>query len=426
MIKHGEKNSILQFCRSQIRTLSGKFAGIEKITDEYFLGKNIRNKRKNPDLFDEKNKMEQSKFSQAKEKLMNDICYYMVGTQIKIRFGEPRTWLEDIWTIYASCRQQEYENSLYKKTWDLKNAKESAENAFKEDMEISDLLKMGYEREIPDSLLLKKINDTDLRSFVEKIISDSKPNTGKRLQDKELEIFNHNFIFKHGIYDTPQALVERTILIRALLLLNGINPYGNKNSENEQEQYAFKNPIKATIFGMNLLASRFRKTLFKAGEKAESAQSYWLTSSTEFKLYEECVLGGINRLIDKLENFTRLDSYDPNEPEKEKEFKEPISLRVLASLRDITPIRMSLELRENDNSRKLLGLKRKDVIKKRLAREAKKEGKEKKYEKFENFEFSHAYKYLLDHPKTSKVFSPLEIKILSNENRDLNITDILN
>jgi len=99
---------------------------------------------------------------------------------------------------------------------------------------------------------------------------------------------------------------------------------------------------------------------------------------------------------------------------------------VLASLRDITPIRMSLELRENDNSRKLLGLKRKDVIKKRLARAAKKEGKEKKYEKFENFEFSHAYKYLLDHPKTSKVFSPLEIKILANENRDLNITDILN
>ena len=46
--------------------------------------------------------------------------------------------------------------------------------------------------------------------------------------------------------------------------------------------------------------------------------------------------------------------------------------------------------------------------------------------KFENFEFSLAYKYLLDHPKTSKVFSPLEIKILGNENRDLNITDILN
>ena len=161
------------------------------------------------------------------------------------------------------------------------------------------------------------------------------------------------------------------------MLLNGINPYGNKNSENEQEQYAFKNPIKATIFGMNLLASRFRKTLFKAGEKAESAQSYWLTSSTEFKIYEECVLGGINRLIDKLENFTRLDSYDPNEPEKEKEFKEPISLRVLASLRDITPIRMSLELRENDNSRKLLGLKPKDVIKKDLLEQPKKKGKKK-------------------------------------------------
>ncbi len=426
MAKYDNKNLVLQFCRSQIRTLNGKFAGMEKIIDEYFLGKNIRHKRENPDLFDEKNKMQHSKFSQVKEKLMNDICYYMIGTQIKIRFDEPRTWLEDIWTIYASCRQQEYENSLYKKTWDLKNAKESAENAFKEDMEISDLLKMSYEREIPDSLLLKKINDTDLRSFVKKIISDSQPNTTKSFQDREQEIFNHNFIYKHGIYDTPQALVERTILIRALLLLNGINPYGNRNSENEQEQYAFENPIKATIFGMNLLASRFRKTLFKPGEKAESAQSYWLTSSTEFKLYEECVLGGINRLIDKLENFTRLDSYDPKEPEKEKEFKEPISLKVLASLRDITSIRMSLELRENDNSRKLLGLKRKNLVKKRLAKEAKKEGKEKKYEKFENFEFSLAYNYLLDHPKTSRVFSPLEIKILGNENRDLNITDILN
>lgn len=426
MAKYDNKNLVLQFCRSQIRTLNGKFAGIEKIIDEYFLGKNIRHKRENPDLFDEKNKMQHSKFAQVKEKLMNDICYYMIGTQIKIRFDEPRTWLEDIWTIYASCRQQEYENSLYKKTWDLKNAKESAENAFKEDMEISDLLRMSYEREIPDSLLLKKINDTDLRSFMKKIISDSKPNTTKSFQDREQEIFNHNFIYKHGIYDTPQALVERTILIRALLLLNGINPYGNRNSENEQEQYAFENPIKATIFGMNLLASRFRKTLFKPGEKAESAQSYWLTSSTEFKLYEECVLGGINRLIDKLENFTRLDSYDPKEPEKEKEFKGPISLKVLASLRDITSIRMSLELRENDNSRKLLGLKRKNLVKKRLAREAKKEGKEKKYEKFENFEFSLAYNYLLNHPKTSKVFSPLEIKILGNENRDLNITDILN
>ena len=50
-------------CRSQIRTLNGKFAGIEKIIDEYFLGKNIRHKRENPDLFDEKNKMQQSKFS---------------------------------------------------------------------------------------------------------------------------------------------------------------------------------------------------------------------------------------------------------------------------------------------------------------------------------------------------------------------------
>ena len=55
---------------------------------------------------------QESKLSQAKEKLMNDVCVYMVGKQIKIRFDEPRTWLEDIWTIYASCRQKEYANSL--------------------------------------------------------------------------------------------------------------------------------------------------------------------------------------------------------------------------------------------------------------------------------------------------------------------------
>ena len=50
MAKYDSKNSVLQFCRSQIRTLNGKFAGIEKIIDEYFLGKNIRHKRENPDL----------------------------------------------------------------------------------------------------------------------------------------------------------------------------------------------------------------------------------------------------------------------------------------------------------------------------------------------------------------------------------------
>ncbi len=423
MVKTNSENSIFQFCKSQIRTLNGKHAGIEKIVDDYFLGKNIRHKRGNPDLFNEINMTKESKLSQVKEKLMNDICYYMVGKQIKIRFDEPRTWLEDIWTIYASCRQKEYANSLYKKTWDLKDATKSAKNAFEEDKEISDLVRMSFEREIPDSLLLKKITDPDLRSFVEREIRDSKPNMPKDILDKELEIFNHNFIFKHGIYDTPQALVERTILFRALLLLNGINPYGKRNSKDEQEQYAFNHPIKATIFGMNLLASRFRKTLYTSGENAKSAQNFWYTSSHEFKFYEECVLVGIDRLINKLENFTRLKNYSPK---IDDEFKEPISLRVLASLRDITPIRMSLELRENDNSRSLLGLKSKALIKKNLYKEAKKEGKEKKYEKFENFKFSLARDYLLDHPKTSKVFSPLEIKFLAEENRDLIITDILN
>ena len=423
MAKTNNENSILQFCKSQIRTLNGKHAGIEKIVDDYFLGKNIRHKRSNPDLFNEINMTQESKLSQAKEKLMNDVCVYMVGKQIKIRFDEPRTWLEDIWTIYASCRQKEYANSLYKKTWDLEDATKSAENAFEEDKEISDLVRMSFEREIPDSLLLNKITDPDLRSFVERQIRDSKPNMPMDVMNKEREIFNHNFIFKHGIYDTPQALVERTILFRALLLLNGINPYGKRNSKDEQENYAFNNPIRATIFGMNLLASRFRKTLYTSGENAKSAQNFWYTSSYEFKFYEECVLGGIDRLINKLENFTRLKHYSSK---TEDEFKEPISLKVLASLRDITPIRMSLELRENDNSRKLLGLKPKALIKKKLDREAKKEGKEKKYEKFENFEFSLARDYLLDHPKTSKVFSPLEIKLLAEENRDLIITDILN
>ena len=140
-------------------------------------------------------------------------------------------------------------------------------------------------------------------------------------------------------------------MLRALLILNGINPYGRRNSEDDQERYAFKNPIKASIFGLNILASRLRKTLFTAGEGATSAQNYWGTNSYEFKFYEDCVLGGVNQLINKLENFTRLKSYSPN---TENEFKEPISLKVLASLRDITPIRMRLELGENTNSRKIL------------------------------------------------------------------------
>ena len=46
MAKYDSKNSVLQFCRSQIRTLNGKFAGIEKIIDEYFLVKILDIKRK--------------------------------------------------------------------------------------------------------------------------------------------------------------------------------------------------------------------------------------------------------------------------------------------------------------------------------------------------------------------------------------------
>ena len=86
-----------------------------------------------------KNKMEQSKIFR-KRKLMNDICYYMVGTQKKHYLVSPhlvRRYLDNICIMSTA----EYENSHIKKLG-FKDAKESAKNAFKEDMEISDLLKM--------------------------------------------------------------------------------------------------------------------------------------------------------------------------------------------------------------------------------------------------------------------------------------------
>tara|TARA_B100000035_G_scaffold149693_1_gene127561 strand:- start:582 stop:1859 length:1278 start_codon:yes stop_codon:yes gene_type:complete len=420
-----KKESISKFCRAQIRTINGKKARIEKIVDEYFLGFAIRKKRDDPNYFDRK-KDSHPKLFKVKERLSNDICYYLLGREEKIRFDDnPRNWLEDIWAIYASCRQKEYENSLFKKGWDLEDAAAEAKSAFKINTEISDLIGTSLERKIPDSLLLNKITDPDLKKFVQNHINEARSEILKRDGAGEINedrIFHHNFIFKHGIYDTPQALVERTILLRALLILNGINPYGRRDSEDDQERYAFKNPIKASIFGLNILASRLRKTLFTAGEGATSAQNYWGTNSYEFKFYEDCVLGGVNELINKLENFTRLKSYSPN---TENEFKEPISLKVLASLRDITPIRMRLELGENANSRKILhgpdGEKKEPKLKEGI-----KEGKAKYKKHIKHFKFSDVREYLYDHPKTQKVFFPLEIDLLSKENRDLTITDIFN
>ena len=67
MNKNSNKDSILQFCRSQIRTLNGKHAGIEKIVDDYFLGKNIRHKRENPDLFNEINMTQRANYLKQKK-----------------------------------------------------------------------------------------------------------------------------------------------------------------------------------------------------------------------------------------------------------------------------------------------------------------------------------------------------------------------
>jgi len=419
-----KKESISKFCRAQIRTINGKKARIEKIIDEYFLGLAIRKKRDDPNYFDRKKTFKEKKLFKAKERLRNDICYYLLGRQEKIRFDDkPRNWLEDIWTIYASCRQKEYENSLFKKGWRLEDAVEEAESAFKINTEISDLIGNSLERKIPDSLLLNKITDLDLKKFVQNHINEARSEALKKGGAGEInegKIFHHNFIFKHGIYDTPQALVERTILLRALLILNGINPYGRRDSGDDQEKYAFKYPIKASIFGLNILASRLRKTLFTAGEGAVSAQNYWGTNSYEFRFYEDCVLGGVNELINKLENFTRLQSYSAD---MNNEFKEPISLKVLASLRDITPIRMRLELGENDNSRKiLLGP---NVEKKGAKQMGDTKKRKKEYEKLKKyFEFSDVREYLQNHPKTQKVFYPLTIDLLSKKSRDLTISDI--
>ena len=68
-------------------------------------------------------------------------------------------------TLYASCRQKEYENSLFKKGWDLEDAKAEAKSAFKINNEISDLIGTS-ERKIPDSFL-NKITDPDLKKFVQ-------------------------------------------------------------------------------------------------------------------------------------------------------------------------------------------------------------------------------------------------------------------
>ena len=122
-------------------------------------------------------------------------------------------------------------------------------------------------------------------------------------------------------------------------------------------------------------------------------------------------------MIDKLENFTRLKNLKST---NEGEFKEKINLKILADLRDVTPIRMSLELGRNNEKRKLLGLKRIEVVKKELR------NKGKKNETYKTFKFSDVKKYLENNPRTSKILAPEDLKFLHNEERDLTINDIYN
>lgn len=408
--------SIKSFCSSQIKAINSKRAATEKIVEEHFLGPNFTQTHPLTDFLtlDSKKKKQ---LVHSKEKLKNGICYYLIGKQATVRWEDaPRDWLEEIWHIYASCQMKELENYLYKQSWDLEHSRKFAVDAFQQDKTVSDLLNDNYSAEIPNSKLLERITDSDLRSVVSKHIISIPAKPSKDLPE-ESKIYDHNFIFEHGIFDTPQALVERTILLRAVLILSGINPYGKRDiSQEDQEQYAYLNPIKATIFGLNLLATKFRKTLFTPGKGVDSAQNYWKTSSLEYKFYSECVIQGIDALIEKLENFSRLKDYQPGAI---NEFAQPISLKVLASLRDVTSIRMSLELGESKQSREFLNLKPKDMVKQELKR------KGKKKEVLKDFKFIHVKNYLENHSKTSKILRPLEIRHLAVEQRDLIITDIL-
>ena len=67
-----------------------------------------------------------------------------------------------------------------------------------------------------------------------------------------------------------------------------------------------------------------------------------------------------------------------------------------------------------------LDLQPKDTVKKELKR------KGKKNEVLKDFKFINVKNYLENHPKTSKILRPLEIRHLAVEQRDLIITDILN
>jgi len=408
--------SIKSFLRSQIKAINNKRAATEKIVEEHFLGRNFTQTHPLTDFLTLDSK-QKKQLVHSKEKLKNGICYYLIGKQTTIRWDDaPRDWLEEIWHIYASCQKKELENHLYKQSWDLEHSRKFAFDAFQHDKTVSDLLNANYSAEIPNSKLLERITDTDLRSVVSKhiILKPAKP---KKDLPEELKIYNHNFIYEHGIFDTPQALVERTILLRAALILNGINPYGKREiSQEVQEQYAYLNPIKATIFELNILATKFRKTLIAYAKGVDSAYPYWKTSSLEYKFYSECVIQGIDSFINKLENFSRLKNYTPGAT---NEFTQPISLKVLASLRDVTSIRMSLELGESKQSREFLNLPPKGMVKKALKRK----GKQK--EVLKDFDFMDVKNYLENHPKTSKILRPLEMKHLAVEQRDLIITDIL-
>lgn len=409
------------FYDAQIAAIKKKHKLVEKVVEENSLGGQIQKRKEKKEdhipkeIIEHGKLISKNKKTNDKEKIKNNICYYLIGSKYISRGGyEPRDWLEEIWKIYTDSRIKEYKSDLYKKTWDLDLADEVSQKAFDSDKNINELIGTNFLQKNSD-LVVEKIAAAleGNKNHLAKESEISPKNNVNDLEDsRKKEIFQHDFIFNYGIYHTPQALVERSILLRAAMILNGINPYGKRDkSSSEGERYAYSNPIKATIFGLHLISAKFRTTLFPI------AQGYWGTHSEEFKFFNDCVLRGIDELIDKLENFTRLKNLKST---NEGEFKEKINLKILADLRDVTPIRMSLELGRNNEKRKLLGLKRIEVVKKELR------NKGKKNETYKTFKFSDVKKYLENNPRTSKILAPEDLKFLHNEERDLTINDIYN
>lgn len=425
MLKIDKSITIKSQCAAAIRVMKNKHSALEEIAREFFIGKEIRENRPKEVI---KILEDDEQRTKIEEKFSKDICYYILGSKLESHWDDPRDWLEDIWAIYAKSRKKEYVNNLYLKTFDLAYSEEIANLVFDKSQsfkEVSNQPVNVYYQQPSDNLLMAKIKDKDLKNLVKKHIYENKDIDGGQSENsllgKSIErrrLFQHNFIYNHGIYDTPHALVERTILLRALMLLNGVNPYGKRDEQmDEREQYAYLNPIKATIFGLHLVASRFRKTLFPG------AQRHWGTDSYEFKIYARAVLKGIERLIDKLEYLTRLKNFKPG---TEAQFEGRITLKVLAELRDISPIALSSQLSElGDNmSRKLLGL---EIYKndKQKTRALKKLGREK--ETFGTFDYSNVREYLIHNDKSTKVkgiFNPIEVNVLRDNQTDLLITDI--